>query len=100
MSACLDLFRCHGNLVEALLGGARNRSPSARPVTARLGHGNELSRCRLLGCVRFVRNPSLRPWLCQRAGAVFVSGGEFVGAARGAILAQARSHTETNDLLV
>jgi hypothetical protein len=44
-----------------------------------------------------VRNPSLRPWLCQRAGAVFVSGGEFVGAAREVILAQARSHPETGD---
>ena len=35
-----------------------------------------------------------------RAGAVFVSDGEFVGAAREVIFAQARSHTETNDLLM
>jgi hypothetical protein len=77
---------------------SRPESPpgSHRPI----GHRNKLSRCRLLGCVRCVRNPSLRPWLCQRAGAVFVSEGEFVGAAREVIFAQARSHTETNDLLM
>ena len=44
-------------------------APGHRP----LGHRNKLSRCRLLGCVRCVRNPSLRPWLCQRAGAVLLA---------------------------